>query len=74
VDGQPTDTIVDPMEPAVAKDGRVFWAERKGVVEDVRRPPPRPPPSSPPSRCSTAFEEGMLGITLDPNFLKNGWI
>ena len=33
VDGKATDTIVDPMELAVAKDGRVFWAERKGIVK-----------------------------------------
>jgi cytochrome c len=73
VNGVATDTIVDPMELAVAKDGRVFWAERKGVVKVW----------SPSTKATTVIanipvfdglEEGMLGITLDPKFLENGWI
>ena len=31
-DGKIDDTIVDPMELAVAKDGRVFYVERTGTV------------------------------------------
>ena len=33
VNGELQDTIKDPMELAVAPDGRVFWAERAGVVK-----------------------------------------
>ncbi len=33
VNGQLEDTVKDPMELAVAPDGRVFWAERAGVVK-----------------------------------------
>ena len=35
INGEARDTIVDPMELAVARDGRVFWAERKGGDQDV---------------------------------------
>ena len=30
VNGELTDSVVDPMELAVAKDGRVFWASGPG--------------------------------------------
>src|ERR1700679_3508849 len=33
VDGVMHDTVVDPMELAVAKDGRVFYAQRDGTVK-----------------------------------------
>ena len=36
VDGTLKDTLVDPMELAVAKDGRVFLAERKGVIKMIK--------------------------------------
>ena len=73
VEGKPTDTIVDPMELAVAKDGRVFWAERKGIVKMWS---PATKTTAVVGRIAVfdGLEEGMLGITLDPNFLKNGWI
>ncbi len=73
VDGKATDTIVDPMELAVAKDGRVFWAERKGVVK-MWTPATKTTTVIATIPVFDGLEEGMLGITLDPNFLKNGWI
>jgi len=33
IDGAPSDTLKDPMELAIAPDGRVFYAERDGVVK-----------------------------------------
>src|ERR1051326_9336986 len=33
IDGVWKDTVVDPMELAVAKDGRVFYAQRNGVIK-----------------------------------------
>ena len=65
--------IVDPMELSIAKDGRVFFAERRGKIKywspetgkvhwvgDVP--------------VFTGLEDGLLGMTLDPNFTDNGWI
>lgn len=73
VDGELKDTIVDPMELAVASDGRVFWVERAGVVKmwvpegnrtvEIARLP-----------TFTGLEDGALGITLDPGFEKNRWV
>ena len=33
VDGKWTDTLVDPMEISIAADGRVFLAERQGIIK-----------------------------------------
>lgn len=73
VDGKATDTIVDPMELAVAKDGRVFWAERAGVVK-MWSPATKKTVEIGRLQVFTGLEEGMLGITLDPKFTENGWI
>ena len=32
-DGQPEDTVINPMEIAVAPDGRVFFIERAGTLK-----------------------------------------
>lgn len=69
--------LQEPMELAVAKDGRVFYAERAGRVKMW----------DPKNRATvvigrikvedynqTKMEDGLLGLTLDPNFIKNGWI
>lgn len=73
IDGKATDTVVDPMELAVAKDGRVFWAERAGVVK-VWLPQSRETKVIAKIPVFTGLEEGMLGITLDPDFDRNGWV
>jgi cytochrome c len=77
VEGKLMDSLKDPMEMAIAADGRVFYAERGGrvkmwtpknrvtaiigqiAVEDYQQ---------------TKTEDGLLGITLDPHFTKNGWL
>ena len=73
VDGAVRDTVVDPMELTVAKDGRIIYVERKGVVKMIK------PGSSAAIVIGevpvfTGLEEGMLGVTLDPKFLENGWV
>ena len=73
IDGKLQDSLKDPMELAVAKDGRVIFVERAGVVKLW----------SPATGKSTVIatlptfaglEDGLLGVTLDPNFLQNNWI
>lgn len=71
--GETKDSIVDPMELAVAPDGRVFWVERAGVVKmwvpeggrtvEIAR-----------LATFTGLEDGALGITLDPGFATNQWV
>lgn len=73
LDGQVQDTIVDPMELAVASDGRVFWAERAGVVK-MWVPSTRKTTVIARLPVFTGLEEGLLGITLDPKFSENQWV
>ncbi len=67
------DTLKDPMELAVAPDGRVFYAERAGVVK-MWKPETKTTVVIGTLKVFTGLEEGLLGITLDPNFVRNGWI
>ena len=73
VNGIYEDTVKDPMELAVAGDGRVFYAERGGTIKMWK---PATQSASVIARIPVfdGLEDGMLGLTLDPNFLKNGWI
>ena len=73
VNGQVEDTLVDPMELAVAGDGRVFYAERSGAVK-LWDPKTKNSAVVGKIVVFTGLEDGLLGITLDPNFLKNGWM
>ena len=73
VDGKATDTLIDPMELAVAKDGRVIWVERAGVVK-LWKPSTQQTTVIARIPVFTGLEEGMLGVILDPKFTQNGWI
>lgn len=63
----------NPMALAVAPDGRAFYVERTGevrlwrpdtgrVIDALRLP------------VDTSFENGLLGIALDPQFTRNGFV
>ncbi len=67
------DTLKDPMEMAVAKDGRVFYAERNGIIK-MWKPDSKSAVVIADIPVFSGLEDGMLGITLDPNFDKNGWV
>ena len=63
----------DPMELAVARDGRIFFVERGGNVRVLDRA------SGTTSTIGnldvyTGQEDGLLGIALDPDFSTNGWM
>ena len=73
INGKFEDTLKDPMELAVAADGRVFYAQRDGVVK-VWKPDTKSSVVIGKLDVFTGLEDGLLGITIDPNFLKNGWI
>lgn len=67
------DTVKDPMELAVAKDGRVFYIERAGNVK-MYEPASKETKVIGQIKVFTGLEDGLLGLTLDPNFVKNNWI
>src|SRR2546422_258451 len=71
LNGRWEDTVKDPMELAVATDGRVFYAQRDGTIK-MWKPETKSIMVIAQIPVFSGLEEGMLGITLDPNFAKNG--
>jgi cytochrome c len=71
--GEWTDSLKDPMELAVARDGRVFVAERAGVVK-MWKPETKATVVIGKVKVFDGLEDGLIGIALDPNFARNGWI
>jgi len=73
LNGKWTDTLKDPMELAVATDGRVFYAQRDGIIK-MWKPETKTTMIIARIPVFEGLEEGMLGITLDPDFARNGWL
>lgn len=73
VDGLWQDTVKDPMELAVAADGRVFYAERAGAIK-MWKPDTKSTVVIARIKVFNGLEDGMLGLALDPHFSSNGWI
>lgn len=73
INGKWVDTLKNPMELAVAADGRVFYAERAGVIK-LWKPDTKTTVEIARIPVFSGLEDGMLGITLDPNFMTSGWI
>ncbi len=65
--------LTQPMEIDVAKDGRIFLIEIGGTLKMID-------PSDGKTtvvgklQVTTAQENGLIGLALDPNFEQNGWI
>ncbi|MFI9756371.1 ThuA domain-containing protein [Streptomyces sp. NPDC051963] len=62
----------NPMELAIAEDGRVFYIDRGGEVRVVRDD--GTVASAGTLDVYTGQEFGLLGIALDPDFTENGWV
>ncbi|NUT53239.1 MAG: DUF1349 domain-containing protein [Saccharothrix sp.] len=60
------DTTANPMELAIADDGRVFYIDRNGAVRIVRRDGAVVTAGT--LNVYTGQEFGLLGIALDPDF------
>jgi cytochrome c len=63
----------EPTEIAVARDGRVFITERHGVFS-VYDPRTRAQRQIAKLAVNDENENGLIGVALDPSFLRNGWI
>ncbi len=63
----------NPMELAVAPDGRVFYIERDGRVR-VIKPDTQTTVTAATLSVFTGNEDGLLGIALDPGFATNRWL
>jgi cytochrome c len=73
INGKVEDTVKDPMELAVASDGRVFYAQRDGKVK-MWKPDTKSTVTIANIPVFGGLEDGMLGIALDPAFAKNNWV
>lgn len=60
----------EPMHMAIANDGRVFFAERRGNVQ-LYDPAAKSIQTVGTIPVLTKYEDGLLGITLDPYFDEN---
>jgi cytochrome c len=67
------DSLAEPMELALMSNGNVLFAERNGKIKLY---------DSKADKIKTIaelnvfykFNDGILGMTLDPDFDKNGWV
>lgn len=66
--------IREGMEMSIARDGRVFLAERPGKVKLWHPDRPGELTELIDLKSDTRREAGLIGIALDPNFEKNNWI
>ena len=69
INGKWLDTLKDPMELAVAPGGRVFYAQRDGTIK-VWKPETKTTSVIAKTPVFEGLEEGMLGITLDPQVVR----
>ena len=65
--------LVQPMELDVAPDGRIFLIELAGAIKLID---PRTGQAQVVGQLTvtTAQENGLIGMALDPRFSENGWI
>jgi len=65
--------LKQPMELAVSLDGRVFYIEIQGQLK-VYDPATRQTELVGEVEVTTAQENGLIGLALDPNFAENQWL
>jgi glucose/arabinose dehydrogenase len=63
----------NPLALEVAPDGRVFYVERTGEIR-VWRPETGQVALAARLDVDTNFENGLLGLALDPDFARNGFV
>ena len=63
----------EPTEMTILPDGRIIFLERKGKVK-LYNPMRDSIKVINQFRVSTTFEDGMLGVSADPDFARNHWI
>ncbi|PQO31665.1 PQQ-dependent sugar dehydrogenase [Blastopirellula marina] len=65
--------LKQPMELEVASDGRIFYIEIQGQLK-VYDPKTHQSTQIGEVKVTTAQENGLIGLALDPNFDRNGWV
>ena len=65
--------VPQPMEFALAPDGRIFFIEIAGLLK-IYKPATKEIVEAAKLDVTTAQENGLLGMALDPGFAQNHWI
>lgn len=67
--------MYEPMEMVIFNDGRVLYLERRGEVK-LYRPAEKKTETIATFDVSITgnYEDGMLGVALDPNYEENHWV
>lgn len=65
--------LVQPMEIAVAPDGVVYWIELAGQLKSFH-PKTGQVAVVGELKITTAQENGLIGLALDPDFARTGWV
>jgi cytochrome c len=68
-----TEETMDPTALSVAYNGKVYFAEDIGVIK-VYSPGSNTVSIVGEMKVFSCGEEGLIGMTLDPDFEKNGWL
>lgn len=63
-----------PTTAAFAPDGRMFVAQKNGVVKIVKNGATLGTPFYTTPNVNTYVDRGLLGLALDPNFASNGYV
>ncbi len=65
--------LVQPMQMAIAPDGRIFLIELAGNLKLIE-PASKKTKVIAKIEVTTEQENGLIGICLDPKFSENGWV
>ncbi len=68
-----TDNLNEPMELDMLPDGRLLFIERKGDII-IYDPQTEETEIVDHLDIHTEFEDGLLGLAIDPNFAENKWV
>lgn len=68
------ENLKNPMELAIAEDGRIFFTELRTGSLNVYDPKTAERKVVHQFDVTTRGGTGLIGIALDPNFLKNSWL
>lgn len=63
----------EPTEMTILPDGRILFLERKGAIK-LFDPATDSIKTVNQFNVNTTFEDGMIGLTKDPDFEKNNWL
>ncbi|MCK9351697.1 MAG: PQQ-dependent sugar dehydrogenase [Candidatus Pacebacteria bacterium] len=63
-----------PTSMAFSPDGRIFIAEKNGIIRAVKNGALLPNPVITLTDVNTYGDRGLIGIAADPNFIDNGYL